>query len=94
MVEEEKIENSETEFQNCLSIDKHDKLSEYCDDFDCKSMLKEVLENLWNGENLQLLAHLARSGPGYVRCESLGIYIVTKELFDKLCPLEKRVEEK
>ena len=60
--------------------------------FDCKPLLKEILENLWNGENLQLLAHLARSGTGCVRCDILGIYIVTEELFDKLYPLEKRVE--
>lgn len=29
------------------------------------------------------LAGIAKRGPGYVRCQTLGVYIVTEEFFDK-----------
>lgn len=33
--------------------------------------------------SLPIWAEIAKCGPGYVRCQTLGVYIVTEEFFDK-----------
>lgn len=39
------------------------------------------------GESMTVWAKLAKLGPGYIRCEELGVYIVSEEFFDyKLKP--------
>lgn len=52
-------------------------------DNDLAAILRDVLNKpLQEQDSLIILAKLANFGPGYVRCETLGVYIVTEEFFN------------
>lgn len=52
-------------------------------DDDLKKVLEELNTSLRHAEQLQVWAKLAKIGCGYVKCEELGIYIVTEEFFNQ-----------
>lgn len=66
-----------------LLVGKTDKHFDRCHGENKKAIIDFLLDKLSNGEDLQSWAFLARSGVGCVRCDTLGVYVVTEEFFDK-----------
>lgn len=78
------MENSSTgSNEEYLLVGKTDKIFDWCSGENKEVIVDFILDKLANDEDLQLWAFLARSGVGYVRCETLRVYVVTEEFFDK-----------
>lgn len=85
------MENSSTgSNEEYILVGKTDKLFDWCHGENKEAIVDFLLEKLGNGENLQSWAFLARSGIGYVRCDTLGVYVVTSEFFDKNFNVEEK----
>lgn len=73
-----------------ISVGKIDEKSYWCNGENKEIILDFIRDKLQNGEDLQLWAFLAKNGPGYIRCDALGVYVVTEEFFDKNFNVEEK----
>lgn len=61
-------------------LERNSKLGDF---EDRKSFLLAISDRLHYGKDLEAWSVVAKAGPGYIRCEELGVYVVTEEFFNQ-----------